>query len=203
MCVGKNSVDGMPVINENVCGIDVGSTFHQSAIGMDLKDLKIVGTFTKDYEAFVDYLKAHHVKKVAMESTGSYWQALFYTLVDAGFDVILVDGKESKMLKKKTDVKDARSLYLLHTMGLLNGCFLPDELTLDLRHYYRHRCKLIQEMTTLSNRMQKNMRLMNVRLDLNNCIFLRSETVKQFKNGLPAIRSNAVALLHNPLCITA
>jgi len=70
------------------------------------------------------------------------------------------------MLKKKTDVKDARSLYLLHTMGLLNGCFLPDGLTLDLRYYYRHRCKLIQEMTTLSNRMQKDMRLMNVRLDL-------------------------------------
>jgi len=51
-------------------------------------------------------------------------------------------------------------------MGLLNGCFLPDALTLDFRHYYRHRSKLIQEMTRLSNWLQKNMRLTNVRLDL-------------------------------------
>jgi len=91
MRVSKKSVDGMPVINENVCGIDVGSTFHQSAIGMDSKDLKIIGTFTKDYKAFIKYLRTHKVKKVAMESTGSYWQSLFYALVDAGFDVLLVD----------------------------------------------------------------------------------------------------------------
>jgi len=60
MRVSKNSVDGMPVINENVCGIDVGSTFHQAAIGMDLKDLLIIGTFTKDYKAFIKYLRMYY-----------------------------------------------------------------------------------------------------------------------------------------------
>ena len=99
-----------------------------------------------------------------MESTGSYWQTLFSALQCCGFKVILVDGKQTKNLKKKTDVKDARAIYQLHSLGLLSGCFLPDQLTEQIRVYHRHRSNLIRESSRLSNRMQQAMRLMNIRL---------------------------------------
>lgn len=164
--MNKRKVNQLAIINKGVCGIDVGSTFHQTAIGMEKKHLKQFGIYTKDHREMIAYLNEHNIKKVAMESTGSYWPSLFYALDKAGFEVILVDGKQSKMLRKKTDVVDARSLYQLHTLGLLNSCFLPDELTLRFRHLYRHRDSLVKEAARHSNRMQKVLRLMNIRLDV-------------------------------------
>lgn len=158
-------VQELAIVHENACGIDVGSTFHMVAIGLEKTDIKKFGVYTKDHHRLIDWLTEKEVKHIAMESTGSYWQTLFGALQQAGFDVILVDGKQTKSLKKKTDVKDARSIYQLHSLGLLQGCFLPDEQTNNVRVYYRHRSKLIEESTRLSNRMQQAMRLMNIRLD--------------------------------------
>lgn len=155
----------MQVINTNACGIDVGSSFHVAAIGMANNQVKEFGVYTKDHEEMIDWLKANNVCHIAMESTGSYWQTLFSALQAAGFQVILVDGKQTKGLRRKTDIQDARAIYQLHTLGLLTPCFLPDEITLELRNYYRHRSKIIEESARLINRMQQAMRLMNIRLD--------------------------------------
>jgi transposase len=155
----------MQVIHTNSCGIDVGSTFHVAAIGMSDDQVKEFGVYTKDHEEMIDWLKANNVLHIAMESTGSYWQTLFSALQSAGFQVVLVDGKQTKGLRKKTDVQDARAIYQLHTLGLLTACFLPDEITIELRNYYRHRSKIIEESARLINRMQQSMRLMNIRLD--------------------------------------
>ena len=164
MSKGK-PMKALAIINENACGIDIGSKFHMAAISMDEGDVKKFGVYTKDNEALIKWLKQNNVKHVAMESTGSYWQTLFSALQEAGFIVELIDGKQTKNLKKKTDVKDARAIYQLHSLGLLSGCFLPDTLTGELRNYYRHRTNLIEESSRLSNRMQQAMRLMNIRLD--------------------------------------
>ncbi|MFC2130965.1 hypothetical protein ACFLSQ_05985, partial [Bacteroidota bacterium] len=64
-----------------------------------------------------------------------------------------------------TDIQDARAIYQLHKLGLLTSCFLPDEITINLRNYYRHWSKIIEESSRLANRMQQAMRLMNIRLD--------------------------------------
>lgn len=153
------------VVHDKCCGIDVGSTFHQIAIGMDKKDLYKFGVYTKDINKLITFLKSKGVKYVAMESTGNYWQPLFNSLQKAGFEVLLADGKQTKMLKDKTDVKDARSIYQLHRLGLLNCCFLPDALTLEIRSLNRCRSKLIEQSSQLSCRMQDCLRLMNLRLD--------------------------------------
>jgi transposase len=100
-----------------------------------------------------------------MESTGNYWQTLFSALQSNGFEVILVDGRQTKSLRKKTDVQDARAIYQMHSLGLLSGCFLPEELTQQIRVYHRHRSKLVVESSGLSNRIQQSLRLMNIRLD--------------------------------------
>ncbi|MBN2663585.1 MAG: transposase [Bacteroidales bacterium] len=41
-------------------------------------------------------MKKHEVTTVAMESTGTYWQNIFSHLVAEGFEVILVNGRQTK-----------------------------------------------------------------------------------------------------------
>ncbi|MFN3403508.1 MAG: IS110 family transposase [Cytophagaceae bacterium] len=107
------------------------------------------------------------VKTVAMESTGDYWQNLYAELIRFGFEVVLVNGKFTKHAKgKKTDVKDCRWIQKLHTLGLLTGSFLPDEVTEKLRTYCRQRSNLIELAAGASRKMQKYLKLLNLRLDV-------------------------------------
>jgi len=156
----------MKVYNHNACGIDIGSKFHVVATGMELKDVKTFGVYTEDHQALILYLKDKGVKTIAMESTGSYWPTLFVALQEAGFETLLADGAQTKVYKRKTDVKDARGIFQMHSLGLLDNCFLPDQVSLQIRNLTRHRSKIIEENTRIKNRIQKDFRLMNVRIDI-------------------------------------
>lgn len=102
-----------------------------------------------------------------MESTGSYWQTLFNTLQRAGFDVILVSGSQTKNVKgRKTDVIDAIWIQKRHSLELLSGSFLCNDVMQELRIYYNHRQHLIEQIARYTLKMQKTLRLMNVRLDI-------------------------------------
>ncbi|WP_146105878.1 IS110 family transposase, partial [Flavobacterium columnare] len=67
--------------------------------------------------ALVAYLQENKIRSVALESTGSYWQSLFMILQGNGFEVLLVQGTQTKNLKAKTDVKDAQWIQKLHSLG--------------------------------------------------------------------------------------
>ena len=68
-----------------------------------------------------------------MESTGNYWQALFRTLQQAGFEVMLVGGNQIKNVKgRKTDVIDCMWIQKLHSLGLLSGSFLLSDAIQEL-----------------------------------------------------------------------
>lgn len=162
----KKDFQAMRIYNDNACGIDIGSKFHVVATGMALSDVKSFGVYTEDHQNLIKHLKEKGVKTVAMESTGSYWQTLFIALQSAGFEVLLADGAQTKIYKRKTDVKDARAIYQMHSLGLLNHCFLPDNVSLRIRNLCRHRNSIIEENTRLKNRIQKDFRLMNVRIDI-------------------------------------
>ncbi|MFN7241611.1 MAG: IS110 family transposase [Chitinophagales bacterium] len=112
------------------------------------------------------FLKENNVKTIALESTGSYWQSLFMILQKNGFEVLLVQGSQTKNLKAKTDVKDAQWIQKLHTLGLLKGSFLPSDMTLRIRTLHRHRQGLIESASAYTNKMQKSLMLMNFRLDV-------------------------------------
>jgi transposase len=63
--------------------------------------------YTKDHQEIIRHLHQHGVTTIAMESTGSYWQTLFNALQQAGFEVLLVGGSQTKNVKgRKTDVID-------------------------------------------------------------------------------------------------
>jgi len=156
----------MQIYNSNAAGIDVGSSFHVVATGLSLSDVAQFGVYTEDHQLLINHLKEKGVTTVALESTGSYWQTLFIALQTAGLEVLLADGAQTKIYKRKTDVKDARAIFQLHSLGLLNSCFLPDNVSLEIRNLSRHRAKIIEENSRIKNRIQKDLRLMNLRLDI-------------------------------------
>lgn len=160
----ENSI-AMPVINEHVAGIDVGSKSHYVAVGQSEEDVRKFNVYSKDNAALVAYLKDKGIKMVAMESTGSYWQTLYSCLQAAGFEVVL-SNNYIKDPQRKTDTKDARWLQRLHSLGLLKGAFIPSLDIERIRTYHRQREKIVALAASCQLKMQKVLRLMNIRLDI-------------------------------------
>ena len=157
----------LDVVNKNAAGIDIGSRSHWVAVGQSDSEIKEFGVYNENLYQLADWLSEHKVKTVAMESTGNYWQNLHSVLISRGFEVTLCNGKFTKNIKgKKTDVKDCQWIQKLHSLGLLSGSFLPDEDTEILRTFTRHRNNLIKQAASATKKMQKYLRLMNIRLDV-------------------------------------
>ena len=157
----------MEIIYPNAAGIDVGSRSHLVAIGQGKEDVKEFGVYNEDIGALTQWLLDNDITHVALESTGTYWQSLFSSLQEAGMIVTLCNGKFTKNIKgKKTDVIDCQWIQKLHTLGLLSGSFLPDAVTEQLRTYCRHRLNIIEISADCTRKMQKYLRLLNVRLDI-------------------------------------
>ena len=157
----------MDIIHPHCAGIDIGSRSHYVAVGQALEDVKEFGVYADDLTDICLHLKEHEVTSVAMESTGNYWQNLYVELIKHGFEVTLANGKFTKNIKgKKTDVKDARWIQKLHSIGLLTSSFLPDETTEKLRTYCRQRQNMLTLAAEASHKMQKYLKILNFRLDV-------------------------------------
>ena len=155
------------VVNPQAAGVEVGSRSHWVAVGQLQQDVREFGVFNQDLFVMADWLKERNVTSVAMESTGTYWQNLYAVLIAKGFQVILCNGKFTKNIKgKKSDVMDCHWIQKLHTLGLLSSSFLPDGQTEQLRTYCRHRSNLLYSAASTSKKMQKYLRLLNLRLDV-------------------------------------
>lgn len=162
----KSKFEKMPVIHPDAAGIDLGSKFHVVAVGQKPEQVRQFGVYTEDLHELANWLLDNDIKTVAMESTGSYWKGLFVILQNYGLNPILVNGSQVKNVKgRKSDVQDAQWIQRLHGLGLLTGSFLPDNLTDSLKQYSRHRQKLQDNGADYIKKMQKAMRLMNIRLD--------------------------------------
>ena len=160
-------VVAMPLINPNAAGIDVGDTLFAVAVpgGRDTVSVKEFGAFTCDLKAISQWLQQCGIETVAMESTGVYWKSLFSVLVQDGFEVFLVNAKHTKNVTgRKTDESDAQWIQRLHSCGLLNSCFLPDDHTETLRTLVRFRRNLIQDSSRYILRMQKSLEQMNIKV---------------------------------------
>ena len=98
--MGKKQMS-LEVVNPNAGGIDVGSKSHWVAIGQDAQDIREFGVYSQDNQELCKWLSENGIKSIAMESTGTYWQNLFSALTAAGFEVILVNGRQTKNVKGK------------------------------------------------------------------------------------------------------
>jgi transposase len=156
----------LPMVNARAAGIDVGSKTHYRALGQRPEDVYAFGVTTTEHQRATSLLHQHHITTIAMESTGSYWQPLFHALQEAGFEVLLVNGSQTKNVRGKTDVKDCQWIQKLHSLGLLSGSFLPASAALALRTITRHRTSLTEAVAQYTLKVQKCLRLMNLRLDV-------------------------------------
>jgi transposase len=163
----KSPVVSMPIINPFAAGIDVSATMHAVAVPADKASpcVREFGAFTEDLEAIASWLCECGITTVAMESTGVYWKQLYLVLLQHGLSVSLVNARHVKNVTgRKTDMDDAQWIQKLHSCGLLNSCFLPDEATERVRNLVRHRKCLLEDGSKYVLRMQKAMELMNIKL---------------------------------------
>ena len=157
----------MEIVNPNAAGIDVGSRSHFVAIGQGVEHVREFGVYSEDLSALGEWLLENGIDSVAMESTGDYWQNLFSELIRIGIQVDLVNGKFTKNpTRQKTDVLDCQHIQKLHALGLLRASFLPDSKTEQLRTYCRQRLSLIEQKARSNNKIQKFLKLLNLRLDV-------------------------------------
>ena len=160
-------ISQLPVINPTAAGIDVSDTEMTVAypINSEQLEVRLFGCFTRDLHMIVKCFKEKGVTTIAMESTGVYWVSLFLLLQDNGFEVYLVNAKHVKNVTgRKDDEEDAEWIQKLHSCGLLNASFQPDNMTRTLRSIVRHRKNLVRTSSTYINRMQKALELMNIKL---------------------------------------
>ncbi len=101
-----------------------------------------------------------------MESTGVYWIPLFELLESRGFEVYLVDPRQTRHApgRPKSDVLDCQWLQRLHSYGLLTASFRPADQVVVLRSYLRQRQMLIRYAGQHVQHMQKALEQMNVKL---------------------------------------
>lgn len=153
----------MEKIRENAAGIDIGA--KKVFVAIEGQEVRYFFTFTEDFEKLRDYLYEHKIETVAMEATGVYWNILYEILEEAGIDVWLVDGRQTKQVPgRKTDVKDCQWIQQLHSYGLLNRCFVAEADIKELRAYQRLREDHIRSAAMHINHMQKALTEMNIRL---------------------------------------
>jgi transposase len=160
----------MDVIYPRCCGLDVHKREVVACMvatepdGTWCKEVRAFGTMTPDILALADWLGAHEVSHVAMESTGVYWKPI-WNLLEGSFVLLLVNARHVKAVPgRKTDVRDCEWLADLLRHGLLTGSFVPDRPQRELRELTRYRSSLVRERTAEANRLQKTLEGANIKL---------------------------------------
>jgi transposase len=163
----KKAIQGMPVIQYYAAGADIGDTKHDIAIndGQGGQIVRTFKTFTANVQEAVDWLKEEGITTVAMESTGVYYLTFYLMLEEAGIEPYLVNARHVKNVTgRKKDETDAMWIQRLHSCGLLQNCFQPDNDFRTLRTYVRQRKGLVTRCSDEVRRMQKALELMNIKI---------------------------------------
>jgi transposase len=128
--------------------------------------VRCFGSFTADLHAIAAWLRHCGVTTVALESTGVYWIPLYDLLQTEGFEVLLVDPRQTQRApgRPKTDKHDCMWIQRLHGLGLLTAAFRPQESVRVWRSYQRHRANLVGDAARHLLRLEKALEQMNVKL---------------------------------------
>ena len=162
-------IEGLPIVRAQVAGIDIGSERHWvCAPGLEGSGREVAdfGATTPELVQMAEWLKERKIESVAMESTGVYWIAP-HEVLEKNFEVLLVDTRQLARVpgrNKKTDPSDCEWIQRLHSCGLLNGSFRPQEQVCMLRTLVRDKANLVAESADWVRRMQKSLDQMNVRV---------------------------------------
>jgi transposase len=153
----------LPVLDARAAFCDVGSEhMHVSIAG---GPPKVFGTVTSQLHELRDWLLSEGANSVAMEATGVYWLALYSVLEEAGLEVVMVNGRQTRNLPgRKTDMLDCQWGATLHARGLLKPGFVPPAHIRKLQDYQRLRADHIRLAASHVQHMQKALVRMNIKL---------------------------------------
>jgi len=157
----------LEVIHPDAAGIDIGNESHYVAVppSRDSQPVRRFGCTTAELKVMAGWLHQCGIRTIAMQSTGMYWIAVYDILEEAGFEVYLVNARETKNLPgRKTDVQESQWLMKLHTYGLLRNSFRPPQEIRTMRTYWRQRNDLVQAGAWHIQRIQKALTQMNIQL---------------------------------------
>lgn len=161
----------MDVVHARCAGLDVHKATVVACVrtpglrrGERRGDTKTFATTVRGQRELRDWLIAHGVTHVAVESTGVYWRPV-YAVLEGVVEVVLVNARHVKMVPgRKTDVRDCEWLAQLLECGLLRASFVPPAAVRDLRDLTRLRKTLIRERSQHVNRIEKTLELAQVKL---------------------------------------
>lgn len=151
----------MERVIERCCGLDVHKKTVAACVrvpgakGQREQHVRTFGTTAGELLALRDWLEAHRVTHVAMESTGVYWKPIFYVLEEALTCVLANPVHLAQVPGRKTDVQDCIWIAQLLEYGLIRGSFVPPVPIRELRDLTRYRKTLIQDRTRGANRLHK------------------------------------------------
>jgi len=163
----KKTTVGLPILNTNAAGIDIGATEMYVAVppDRDPDPVRCFATFTEDLNVLADWLQQCRIQTVALESTGVYWIPIMQILESRGLEVCLVNARYAKNVPgRRTDVSDSQWLQYLHSVGLLRASFRPAQDVCAIRSLLRHRDSLVQLATCHVQHIQKALDQMNLQV---------------------------------------
>jgi Transposase IS116/IS110/IS902 family./Transposase. len=158
---------GLEVVHRDAAGIDIGSRQHYVAVGPDRasQPVRVFECFTTDLHRLAAWLTECRIRTVVMQSTGVYWIPVYDVLEQHGFDVWLVNARDTRNLPgRKSDVQESQWLLKLHTYGLLRKSFRPTPEIRAVRTCWRERAEYVQQAGTCIQRMQKALTEMNIQV---------------------------------------
>jgi transposase len=125
--------------------------------GDRVSETRTFGTMTVELLTLRDWLVAHGVTLVGMESTGVFWRPVFYTLEDA-MECWLLNARHMRNVPgRKSDVADAGWIAQLVEHGLVRPSFVPPPPIRELRELTRYRKTQIEERTREAQRLDKSL----------------------------------------------
>ena len=167
----------MEAIYQSVGGLDV----HEETVvacrrrlisdGQAELEIETFRTTSAGLRELLDWLKAWGVTQVAMESTGIYWIPV-WNVLEGQFKLVLENAQHLKKVPgRKDDQIDAEWIAQCMQCGLLRGSFVPGAEVRQWRQLTRHRTKLVDQRTSVVNRIhsvleQGNIKLSNVATDI-------------------------------------
>ena len=157
----------MEIIYKSCCGIDV----HKNKLVACLKikgKKNVIKEFsgqTEDIKNMANWLLENDCKKIAMESTASFWKPLVNIFEMKKLDYTVINARDYKNLPgKKTDVLDSEWIADLLQHGMLRDSYIPSREQRELREATRYRKSLTQERARGLNRLQKMLEGANIKI---------------------------------------
>lgn len=160
----------VPAVRQSCAGIDVGKRELAVAVAMGPVD-KEAEILTREFGTTVpalvelqQWLIECGCSSVALESTGSYWKPVNNILSRAIEVLVVCPRKHHPKKGDKSDFRDAIGLAHQHRHGMLTGSYVPSVEVVELRDLTRRRKKLLNNLRSEKNRIQKVLETANVKI---------------------------------------